>query len=86
MSKKFDKSNNSYYNDDYDYGERLHREKTKKIKRGKSNEFQLTDAIQQLIENDQKVLAIPLENNEVDIDVGNVKSYRHAIEFSYKYA
>ena len=39
MSKKFDKSNNSYYNDDYDYGERLHREKTKKIKRGKNRNF-----------------------------------------------
>jgi UTP--glucose-1-phosphate uridylyltransferase len=58
----------------------------KKIKRGKGNEFQLTDAIQKLIDDGEKVLAVPLRSHEVDIDVGNVESYRHAQEFSYKYA
>lgn len=56
----------------------------KKIKRGKNGEFQLTDAIQKLIEEGEKVVGIPLKNNEIEIDVGTVESYRYAQEISYK--
>ena len=38
MSKNFDRRKTDY-EDDYDYGERLHREKTKKVKRGKSRYY-----------------------------------------------
>lgn len=58
----------------------------KKIKRGKGNEYQLTDAIQKLIENGKKVIAIVLEKDEIEIDVGTVESYRYAQEISYKKA
>jgi len=56
----------------------------KKIKRGKYGEFQLTDAIQKLIEEGEKVVAIPLKNNEIEIDVGTVESYRYAQKISYE--
>lgn len=56
----------------------------KKIKRGKNGEFQLTDAIQKWIEEGEKVVAIPLKNNEIEIDVGTVESYRYAQETSYE--
>jgi len=56
----------------------------KKIKRGKNEEFQLTDAIQKLIEEGEKVVAIPLKNNEIEIDVGTVESYRYAQQISYE--
>lgn len=39
MSKKFDNRKNNEYSDEYDYGERLHREKTKKVKRGKNRYY-----------------------------------------------
>lgn len=39
MSRKFDNNNHNDYIEDYDYGERLHREKTKKVKRGKSRYY-----------------------------------------------
>ncbi len=58
----------------------------KKIKRGKGGEFQLTDGIQKLIEQGEKVVAIPLKNNETEIDVGTVESYRYAQEISYRKA
>jgi dTDP-glucose pyrophosphorylase len=58
----------------------------KKIKRGKGNEYQLTDAIQKLIENDRKVVAIPVNSGDIEIDVGTVESYRYAQEISYKKA
>lgn len=58
----------------------------KKIKRGKGNEYQLTDAIQKLIESGKKVVAIQLADNEIEIDVGTVESYRYAQEISYKKA
>ncbi len=58
----------------------------KKIKRGKGGEFQLTDGIQKLIEQGEKVVAIPLKNNEIEIDVGTVESYRYAQEISYRKA
>ena len=58
----------------------------KKIKRGRGGEYQLTDAIQKLIENGKKVVAIPLANNEIEIDVGTVESYRYAQKVSYEKA
>jgi len=58
----------------------------KKIKRGVGNEYQLTDAIQGLIESGHKVLAITLQKNEIEIDVGTVESYRYSQEISYKLA
>lgn len=58
----------------------------KKIKRGKGNEFQLTDAIQKLIEIGEKVIAIPVNHNEIVLDVGTVDSYRYSQEISFKHA
>ena len=58
----------------------------KKIKPGKGNEFQLTDGIQDLIDNDEKVLAISLDKDEYEIDVGTVESYKKAMEICYSRA
>jgi len=57
-----------------------------KIKPGKGGEFQLTDAIQEIIEGGNKVLAISLNKNEDEVDVGTVESYRNAQEISYRKA
>ncbi|MGI0069961.1 MAG: sugar phosphate nucleotidyltransferase, partial [Nitrosopumilaceae archaeon] len=48
----------------------------KKIKPGKNGELQLTDAIQKLIDEGEKVVAISLFSNEFEVDVGTVESYR----------
>jgi UTP--glucose-1-phosphate uridylyltransferase len=61
-------------------------EKLKKIKPGKGNEFQLTDAIQELILSGEKVLAIPLLKREKVLDVGTVESYMESQTTSFKYA
>ena len=58
----------------------------KKIKLGKGKEFQLTDAIQNLIKEKKKVLAIPLNKNEYEVDVGTVESYRDAQEITFRKA
>ena len=58
----------------------------KKIKPGKGKEFQLTDAIQNLIDNKAKVLAISLNKNEEEVDVGNVESYRNAQDVTFRKA
>ncbi len=58
----------------------------KKIKPGKGKEFQLTDAIQNLIDNNAKVLAISLNKNEEEVDVGNVESYRNAQDVTFRKA
>ena len=58
----------------------------KKTKRGKNNELQLTDGIQQMINDGKKVLAIPLTKDDIEIDVGTVESYRDAQVSSYKRA
>ena len=58
----------------------------KKIKLGKGKEFQLTDAIQNLIENKKKVLVITLNKNEEEVDVGTVKSYRNAQDITFRKA
>ena len=56
----------------------------KKIKKGKGNEFQLTDAIQNLIKEKQQVLAITLNKNEEEIDVGTVESYKNSQDITFK--
>ena len=58
----------------------------KKIKPGKGKEFQLTDAIQNMIKEKQKVLAITLNKNEEEVDVGTVESYRTAQEITFRKA
>ena len=58
----------------------------KKIKLGKGKEFQLTDAIQNLIKEKQKVLAITLNKNEEEIDVGTVESYKKSQEITFRKA
>jgi len=58
----------------------------KKIKPGKGQEFQLTDAIQNLIKEKYKVLAIPLNKNEEEIDVGTVESYKTAQDITFRKA
>jgi len=49
-------------------------------------EIQLTDAIQQLINDGSKVQAVKLRNNEMRLDVGAPETYWHAIKTSYKYS
>jgi len=58
----------------------------KNIKLGKGKEFQLTDGIEKLIENKQKVLAITLKENEEEVDVGTVESYKKSQEITFKKA
>ena len=55
----------------------------KRIKKGKCDEYQLTDAIQKLIENGEKVAAIPLLSTEEEIDIGTPELYKKAIDFTY---
>ena len=55
----------------------------KNIKPGKGKEFQLTDGIQNLIKEKQKVLAITLNKNEEEIDVGTVESYKNSQEITF---
>lgn len=61
-------------------------EKLEKIKPGKGNEYQLTDAIQKLILDGEKVIAIPLLDSEKILDVGTVESFKDAQIESFKYA
>ena len=58
----------------------------KKTKRGKGNEFQLTDAVQNLIEHGKRVIAIDLEEGEEEIDVGTVESYKKSLDISFRKA
>ena len=55
----------------------------KNIKPGIKNEYQLTDAIQDLINRDKKVLAIEINKDEEEIDVGNVFSYKKSLDSSF---
>jgi len=55
-----------------------------KIKQGKNNEYQLTDAIKGLIADGHQVLAIPINSSEFELDVGNVQSYYDALNKSFK--
>ena len=58
----------------------------KKTKLGKGKELQLTDAIQNMIKEGEKVIAITLEKHEEEIDVGTVESYRHSLETTFRKA
>ena len=58
----------------------------KKIKKGKGGEFQLTDAIQNLIKEGEKVIAITLNKNEEEIDVGTVESYKSSQDITFRKA
>jgi|TARA_Y100000817_G_scaffold45476_1_gene31737 UTP--glucose-1-phosphate uridylyltransferase len=58
----------------------------KKTKLGKGKELQLTDAIQNMIKEGEKVIAITLEQHEEEIDVGTVESYRHSLEITFRKA
>ena len=55
----------------------------KKIKPGRGKEFQLTDGIQNLIKEKESDLAITLNKNEEEIDVGTVESYKNAQEITF---
>ncbi len=57
-------------------------ESLKNIKPDKNNELQLTDAIQNLIELGEKVVAITIKSNETEIDIGTAETYKHALETS----
>lgn len=58
----------------------------RKIKPGKGNEYQLTDAIQRLIEEGGKVIAIPVNQDEDVLDVGTVESFKQSQEISFRRA
>jgi dTDP-glucose pyrophosphorylase len=55
-----------------------------KTQPGLGGEIQLTDAIQQLINDGFKVQAVKLRNNEMRLDVGTPETYWHAVATSYK--
>ena len=57
-----------------------------KIRLGKGGEYQLTDAIQNLIKEKKMVLAISLNKDEDEIDVGTVESYRNSQEITFRKA
>ena len=46
----------------------------------------MTDAIQNLIKEKQKVLAITLNKNEDEIDVGTVESYKNSQDITFRKA
>ena len=50
----------------------------REISPGHGKEYQLTDAIQLLIEKGYSVLAIPLLKNDIELDIGTIDSYRDA--------
>lgn len=56
-----------------------------KTRSGIGGEIQLTDAIQQLINDGFKVHAVKLRKDEMRLDVGNPETYWHAITTSYKH-
>ena len=55
----------------------------KKISPGKGGEYQLTDAIQKMIKEKNKVLAITLLKDELEIDVGTVESFKEALDITF---
>ncbi|RLE74747.1 MAG: hypothetical protein DRJ44_06985 [Thermoprotei archaeon] len=58
-------------------------EALKSIKPGYAGEYQLTDAIQKLVEWKYKVYALEMKGNVFRLDIGTPRSYWHAIEHSY---
>jgi UTP-glucose-1-phosphate uridylyltransferase len=55
-----------------------------KTQPGLGGEIQLTDAIQQLINEGFNVQAVKLRNSEVRLDVGNPENYWQAIATSHQ--
>ncbi len=55
-------------------------------KPGKNGEIQLTDAIQKLIDWDQRVYAVKLDKSYERVDIGTPEIYKSALEVSYKYS
>ncbi len=53
------------------------------IKPGVGGELQLTDGIQELINQGKKVIAIKLDKNSIRLDIGNPTQYWEAIQQSY---
>lgn len=58
-------------------------EALERLKPGVNNEIQLTDAIQTIIDNGGKVLAISLDSDEIKIDIGTPETYWEALSVSY---
>lgn len=56
-----------------------------KIILGKGGEFQLTDAIQKLIEWGLNVCAVQLSSDEVRLDIGSPETYWEALNLSYRH-
>jgi len=52
---------------------------------GKGGEFQLTDAIQKLIEWGLNVCAVQLSSDEVRLDIGSPETYWEALNLSYRH-
>jgi UTP-glucose-1-phosphate uridylyltransferase len=59
-------------------------EALEETKPGISNELQLTDAIQRLVEWNYNVYAVQLSPNEIRLDIGNPIAYWEALKFSYE--
>ena len=57
-----------------------------KLKPGVGGEIQLTDAIQTLIDQGQKVVGEFLRDDEVRLDIGTPETYWEALKLSYNYA
>jgi len=57
-----------------------------KTEPGVGGEIQLTDGIQNLIENGHKVQAVKLKNDEIRLDVGTPETFWEAIATSYKHS
>jgi UTP--glucose-1-phosphate uridylyltransferase len=51
---------------------------------GKNGEIQLTDAIQKLVDWNQKVYAVKLSRSYAHLDIGSPERYWEALELSYK--
>tara|TARA_B000000460_G_C21534188_1_gene402317 strand:- start:768 stop:1637 length:870 start_codon:yes stop_codon:yes gene_type:complete len=58
----------------------------KKIKKGKGNEIQITDAIQYMISENMNVLGYELPKNSIRFDIGTPENYFEAQYLSKKYS
>jgi UTP--glucose-1-phosphate uridylyltransferase len=61
-------------------------EALEKIKPGRGGEVQLTDGIQQMIDDGKKVYATRLHEDEVRLDLGDADSYWQALAISHRLA
>jgi len=61
-------------------------EALEKIKPGKGGEVQVTDGIQQMIDEGKKVYATRLRDDEVRLDLGDADSYWEALSISHRLA